>query len=379
MCVLSQSETSLGRVQPIIWLPSLNPNWSIYDFSYSITDSISLTSQIRSQMFNTKLMEVNEYASNHHDSFSSGSDHEDQRSHGTYHRRKSQSPHRAIPHAQALTIDQKARAGIFVVDPFHCRINVEFLKAFAKHHSTQPIFVSKQSTYFTSSSEEDEGAVLDLAPDMSYMGFTTSSSSEDEQSHNHHTSFDSWDIPIKPAKKSSRNGNGTSSKKSKSSSSSTANSAKIVNSSSLPRPADNSDKFPLNLSPETIAKLANRVNSNYKSFPQNQRHGSTPMDISTCPGVRLLTEDEYIACSLLRIRPALYFHARNTLLHNYHHSVGYFRKSAAQKMLRIDVNKTGKLYDFLVRQNWMPESEGADCRPEPEQVIIDDPETYHQL
>ena len=335
-------------------------------------------------MFSTKLLEVNEYTGSgiHHDSFSSGSDHED--THKTFHRRrKSQSPHRAIPQANALTTEQKAQEGIFVVDPFHCRINVEFLKAFAHHHSTQPLFLSKQSTYFTSSSEEDEGAVLDLAPDMSYMGFTTSSSSsDDENSPNNSHNFEFWDTSIpKPAtKKSSRNGTG-SSKKSKptSSSSSAVNSAKIVNSSSLPRRADNTDKFPLNLSPETIVKLANKVNSQYKSYPQNHRHGSTPMDISSCPGVRLLTEEEYIACSLLRIRPALYFHARNTLLHNFHHSVGYFRKSAAQKMLRIDVNKTGKLYDFLVRQNWLPEAEGGNCRPEPEQIIVDDPETYHQL
>lgn len=331
-------------------------------------------------MFSTTLLEVNDFASlgNHHDSFSSGSDLDD--GHKTYQRRrKSQSPHRAIPHAQALTIEQKAKAGIFVVDPFHCRINVEFLKAFAQHHNTQPLYINKHSTYFTSSSEEDEGAVLDLAPDMSYMGFTASSSSDDEPAGQNNHSFDFWDTTIqKPAKKSSRNGSG-SSKKTKPAAPSAINPAKIVNSSSLPRQSDNSDKFPLNLSPETVGKLASKVNSQYKSYPQNHRHGSTPMDISSCPGVRLLTEDEYIACSLLRIRPALYFHARNTLLHNYHHSVGYFRKSAAQKMLRIDVNKTGKLYDFLVRQNWLPEVEGGDCRPEPEQIIVDDPETYHQL
>lgn len=329
-------------------------------------------------MFNTKIMEVNEYTSgHHHDSFSSGSDQEDSHNQKSYHRRrKSQSPHRAIPHAQALTIEQKAQEGIFVVDPFHCRINIEFLKAFAQHHNTQPLYINKQSTYFTSSSEEDEGSVQDLAPDLSYMGFTTSSSSDDENNNNHN--FDFWDTTIpKPAKKSSRNNSG-SSKKSKPSSSA-VNPSKIVNSSTLPRPADNSEKFPLNLSPETVEKLAAKVNSQYKSYPQNHRHGSTPMDISSCPGVRLLTEDEYIACSLLRIRPALYFHARNTLLLNFHHSVGYFRKSAAQKMLRIDVNKTGKLYDFLVRQNWLPEAEGGDCRPEPEQIIVDDPETYHQL
>lgn len=335
-------------------------------------------------MFSTKLMEVNEYTvPPHHDSFSSGSDHDDHKP-SSVHRRKSRSPHRAIPHHQALlSTEQKAQAGIFVVDPFHCRINVEFLKAFAQHHNTQPLYTSKQSTYFASSSDEDESAaILNLAPDMSYMGFTTSSSSEDEHSshnHNHSSSFDFWDPPTKPVKKSSRNNGGSSKKVKQHSSSSAVNPAKIVNSSSLPRPADNSSKFPLNLSTETVDKLAAKVNSNYKSYPQNHRHGSTPMDISSCIGVRLLTEDEYIACSLLRIRPALYFHARNTLLHNYHHSVGYFRKSAAQKMLRIDVNKTGKLYDFLVRQNWLPEMEGGECRPEPEQVIIDDPETYHQL
>lgn len=336
-------------------------------------------------MFNTKLMEVSDYSKNH-DSFSSGSDVDDYKStHSAHHhnsfKRKKSVPQRAIPHEFATTSEQKAKAGIFVVDPFHCRINVEFLKAFAMHHHTEPLCIDRHNTYFISSSEEDEAAVIDLTPDMSHMGFTTGSSSDDE--HNNRNGLDFWDTPIKTSSSNSNGGgkkkNNGNPKRPKTSSSSTANSSKIVNSSSLPRPADNSEKFPLSLTAEQVSKLAAKVNSHYKSYPQNQRHGSTPMDISTCPGVRLLTEDEYIACSLLRIRPALYFHARNTLLHNYHHSVGYFRKSAAQKMLRIDVNKTGKLYDFLVKQNWLPEVEGGDCRPEPEQIIIDDPETYHQL
>lgn len=331
-------------------------------------------------MFNTQLMEINAYAKQN-DSFSSGSDAEDYKpsklDSAHLNKRKS-TPQRAIPHEYAVTTDEKAKAGIFVMDPFHCKINVEFLKAFAQHHNVQPLFFNKQNTYFTSSSEEDEASVVDLAPDMSFMGFTTGSSSDDE--HHNISGSDCLDTPLKPASATKkRNGSSSGSNKKSKPSSSTGNSSKIVNSSSLPRPADNSQKFPLNLSPEMVLKLAAKVNSNYKSYPQNQRHGSTPMDISTCPGVRLLTDDEYIACSILRIRPALYFHARNTLLHNYHHSVGYFRKSAAQKMLRIDVNKTGKLYDFLVRQHWLPEIENGECMPEPEQIIIDDPETYHQL
>ena len=45
---------------------------------------------------------------------------------------------------------------------------------------------------------------------------------------------------------------------------------------------------------------------------------------------------------------------------HYHHSVGYFRKSAAQKMLRIDVNKTGKLFMIFGEAEWIPEAEGGE-------------------
>lgn len=332
-------------------------------------------------MFNTKLMETSAY-SNNQDSFSSGSEVEDEKMSVHFNRRKSRCPRRAIPHEYAMTTDEKAKAGIFVVDPFHCKVNIEFLKAFAQHHLTGPLLLNRQNSYFTSSSEEDEAAAFNLAPDMSHMGFNTGSSASDDENCN----LDFWDTPIKPVtgnKKRNNNnttsGSGTTKKKPKSTLPSGTNSTKIISSSSIPRPSDNSEKFPIILSSEQVMKLADKVYSNYKNYPQNQRHGSTPMDISTCPGVRLLNEDEYISCSLLRIRPALFFHARNTLLHNFFHSVGYFRKSAAQKMLRIDVNKTGKFYDFLVRQNWLPQFEGGPCRPEPEQVIIDDPETYHQL
>jgi hypothetical protein len=351
-------------------------------------------------MFNTRLMEVNEGRSatlgNPQDSFSSGSDHEDanglkrstnyRQIHHHHHQRKRSKPQRAIPRAFAVTGEQKAKAGIFVVDPFHCRVNVEFLKAFAQYHGNRPQF-SKSESYFSSSGDEDDEAAFaelnnTLAPDMSHMGFTTSSSGSDDDSHFNNS--DPWDAPI-PTRKgrssssSAGSNNKPTSKKAKSSGFTGVSSSKIVNSSSIPRAADNSENFPEKLSETDIEKLVAKIRSNYKNFPVNSRHGSTPMDISTCPGVKLLSEEEYTACSLLRIRPALFFHARSTLLHNFHHSVGYFRKSAAQKMLRIDVNKTGKLYDFLVKQNWLPQTENGQCKAEPEKIVVDDPETYHQL
>lgn len=88
--------------------------------------------------------------------------------------------------------------------------------------------------------------------------------------------------------------------------------------------------------------------------------GGTPLDISGAPGASLLSEQEFELCSLLRLQPLQYFQSRDTLLRNYRER-GFYRKSAAQKMLHIDVNKTGRLYDFFVKMAWMPETESADA------------------
>ncbi len=350
-------------------------------------------------MFQSPLLEVTEskkyfnYDTRQHDSFSSSSASEGEeflnlpgkrvlkkRNKRKFH------PTRSISGIKSGSLEEKAKQGIFVIDPFHCRVNVKFLRAFAKHHHTQPYLRSSDTPYFTSSGDEDDLLASEYilpAPDLSHMGFTTGSSDEEHcTTVNLNTDWDGNQLkPVKPARSAPKRKPATSNNGSNSSNPRpvSVNSAKIVTSSALPRPADNSTQFPELLSEAQVEKLFARVKSNYKSFPQNHRHGSTPMDIRGALGVKLLNDDEFVACCLLRIRPALYFHARNTLLHNFHRSVGYFRKSAAQKMLRIDVNKTGKLYDFLVRQHWMPESEGASCQPEPKQVIIDDPEIYHQL
>lgn len=86
--------------------------------------------------------------------------------------------------------------------------------------------------------------------------------------------------------------------------------------------------------------------------------GGTPLDISQAPGASLLDEPEFELCSLLRLQPLQYFQSRETLLRNYRER-GFYKKSAAQKMLHIDVNKTGRLYDFFVKMSWMPETEDA--------------------
>ena len=96
----------------------------------------------------------------------------------------------------------------------------------------------------------------------------------------------------------------------------------------------------------------------YEALVTKRRAGSgmgTPLDISSAPGSSLLQDDEFDICCGLRLYPLQYFYSRDTLVANYE-SRGFYKKSAAQKMLHIDVNKTGKLYDFLISKGWLPTS-----------------------
>lgn len=80
---------------------------------------------------------------------------------------------------------------------------------------------------------------------------------------------------------------------------------------------------------------------------------ATPLDITCSPNASILSDREFELCSFLRLQPLQYFECRRVLLNNYA-EMGFYKKSAAQKMLRIDVNKTGRLYDFFVAMNWLP-------------------------
>ncbi|EPZ37076.1 hypothetical protein ROZALSC1DRAFT_27312 [Rozella allomycis CSF55] len=70
-------------------------------------------------------------------------------------------------------------------------------------------------------------------------------------------------------------------------------------------------------------------------------------------GVDDLNDEEFHLCTILRITPKQYLQAREVLLHEYQVR-GFYKKSAAQKMLRMDVNKTGKLYDYFQELGWLP-------------------------
>lgn len=69
-------------------------------------------------------------------------------------------------------------------------------------------------------------------------------------------------------------------------------------------------------------------------------------------GYDLLTSDELQTCSILRLAPIQYYKVKETLL-MHRDTKGFFRKREAQKLCRIDVNKTGKIYDWFVSLGWL--------------------------
>lgn len=66
------------------------------------------------------------------------------------------------------------------------------------------------------------------------------------------------------------------------------------------------------------------------------------------PGYEKLTEDEKGLCSSVRIFPAAYVEYKS-ILTNENSKNGYLRLADARKLLKIDVNKTRQMYDFLLK------------------------------
>lgn len=80
--------------------------------------------------------------------------------------------------------------------------------------------------------------------------------------------------------------------------------------------------------------------------PPVKKRKMNSMDIVGLPGYERLTEDEKHLCSTLRLEPNAFFTHRETLL-NIQANQGHLALAEARKVLKIDVNKTRKLYDFL--------------------------------
>ncbi|KAL1491433.1 hypothetical protein ABEB36_012033 [Hypothenemus hampei] len=77
-----------------------------------------------------------------------------------------------------------------------------------------------------------------------------------------------------------------------------------------------------------------------------------PLDIVGLPGFDKLTEKEKEMCSNTRLVPATYLELKDTLIAEYM-KFGHVKLQKARNLLKIDVNKTRKLYDFLVAEGYI--------------------------
>ncbi|KAJ2414606.1 hypothetical protein GGI10_002275 [Coemansia sp. RSA 2530] len=91
-----------------------------------------------------------------------------------------------------------------------------------------------------------------------------------------------------------------------------------------------------------------------------------PIDVSNKPMADKLAPAECHCCSVLRISPEQYLAIKFSLLREGRSRMpGTFKKRDAQRLCRIDVNKTSKIYEWFVTLGWLPESNGIYSNPVP--------------
>jgi len=85
--------------------------------------------------------------------------------------------------------------------------------------------------------------------------------------------------------------------------------------------------------------------------PKLRKQG-TPLDISNSSGFELLSEKEKELCSNLRLYPSQYMVIKETLLRESLRQ-GFLKKAIARQLIKIDVNKTSRIFDFFESNGWI--------------------------
>lgn len=94
------------------------------------------------------------------------------------------------------------------------------------------------------------------------------------------------------------------------------------------------------------------TSDNYKSTNSTTRKASTPLNILNSDGIELLSDKEKHICSILRLYPRLYLNIKDTLIREYLRTGG-LKRAQARAAVKIDVNKTSRLYDFFISAGWI--------------------------
>ncbi|KAJ2805257.1 hypothetical protein H4R21_001328 [Coemansia helicoidea] len=82
---------------------------------------------------------------------------------------------------------------------------------------------------------------------------------------------------------------------------------------------------------------------------------AAPMDIAGFPGADDLAPAERECCSILRLYPEQYLTIKHALVRaSRTMPANTFKKRDAQRLCRVDVNKTSKVYEWFCKLGWIP-------------------------
>ncbi|XP_023951509.1 transcriptional adapter 2A [Bicyclus anynana] len=85
---------------------------------------------------------------------------------------------------------------------------------------------------------------------------------------------------------------------------------------------------------------------------KRNRKTSIPLDIMDLPGFHLLSDSEKTLCSMIRLIPYNYLEIKKLLLAE-NNKIGFLRLLDARRIIKIDVNKTRKIYDYLLAEGFI--------------------------
>jgi len=83
------------------------------------------------------------------------------------------------------------------------------------------------------------------------------------------------------------------------------------------------------------------------------RKPTAPLNLANSPSLHLLTPGEQALCSQLRILPKPYLVIKETLVREYARRGGKLRRREARDLVKVDVNKTSRVWDFLVQAGFL--------------------------
>ena len=105
---------------------------------------------------------------------------------------------------------------------------------------------------------------------------------------------------------------------------------------------------------EPMAAEDTNANKKTKGSTGNAVTSSTPTDwdISKMPGHDLLSNQEKLLCTTLQLLPQHYLMIKERLIRECF-TRGFLKESSAKQLIKIDVNKTSKIFDFFVSVGWL--------------------------